>query len=85
MYIQDETAGLQFYLAENYTFAFGDKVQIDLRGAQIATYNDATQISGLALAKITKIVLGKKHPYHLVKTGTTGPYGWCDRDDFDQA
>ncbi len=58
MYVQDATGGLQFYLAENHTFAFGDKVQIDLSGAQIATYNDATQISGLALAKITKISSG---------------------------
>ena len=58
MYIQDETAGLQFYLAENHTVAFGDKVQIDLSGVTVAEYNGAVQISSLALSKITKISSG---------------------------
>ncbi len=58
MYVQDATGGLQFYLAENHTFAFGDKVQIDLSGATVGVYNEAIQISGLALEKITKISSG---------------------------
>lgn len=58
MYVQDATAGLQFYLAANHEFAFGDKVQIDLSGATVAAYNEAIQISGLALEKITKISSG---------------------------
>ena len=58
MYIQDETAGLQFYLAANHTFAFGDKVQIDLSGVTVGEYNGAVQVSGLALDKITKISSG---------------------------
>ena len=58
MYVQDATAGLQFYLAENHEFAFGDKVKVDLGGAKIAEYNGAVQISGLALNKITKISSG---------------------------
>ena len=33
-------------------------------------------------AKITKIAQGKKHPYHLVRTGKTGPYGWVDAGTF---
>lgn len=33
-------------------------------------------------AKINKIVDGKKHPYSLVRTGKTGPYGWVDADSF---
>lgn len=35
-------------------------------------------------AKITSIYkLGKsKHPYHLVRTGASGPYGWVDADSF---
>ncbi|MBQ3147306.1 MAG: hypothetical protein IJB91_06205, partial [Oscillospiraceae bacterium] len=36
-------------------------------------------------AKITKIVPGKLHPYHLVKTGSQGPYGWVDRETFTKA
>ena len=58
LYIQDETAGLQFYLAANHEFAFGDKVKVDLGGATIGAYNGAVQISGLALDKITKISSG---------------------------
>lgn len=34
-------------------------------------------------AKITKVFDGK-HPYHLVKTGPSGPYGWVDRDSFEK-
>ena len=35
-------------------------------------------------AKITSIYqLGKsKHPYHLIRTGKAGPYGWCDEGSF---
>lgn len=37
-------------------------------------------------AKITRIYqLGKsKHPYHLVKTGKSGPWGWVDADSFTE-
>ncbi len=58
MYVQDETGGLQFYLAANHEFKFGDKVRIDLSGQKLAEYNGATQISGLALDKIEKISSG---------------------------
>lgn len=55
LYVQDATGALQFYLAANHEFAFGDKVQIDLGGAKVGAYNGAVQISGLALDKITKV------------------------------
>ena len=58
MYIQDATAGLQFYLAADHSFAFGDKVQIDLSGVTVGAYNGAVQVSGLALEKITKVSSG---------------------------
>ena len=58
MYVQDETAGLQFYLAANHEFAFGDKVKIDLSGVSVGEYNGAVQISGLALDKITRLSSG---------------------------
>ncbi len=58
LYVQDATAGLQFYLAANHELKFGDKVKIDLSGAQIADYNGAVQISGLALEKITTLSSG---------------------------
>ena len=58
MYIQDETAGLQFYLAANHTFKYGDKVKVNLSGAQVGAYNGAVQISGLALEKIEVLSSG---------------------------
>ena len=58
MYVQDETAALQFYLAANHTFAYGDKVQIDLSGVTVGAYNGAVQVSGLALDKIAKVSSG---------------------------
>ena len=58
MYIQDATAGLQFYLAANHEFAFGDKLRVDLSGVSVGEYNGAVQISGLALDKITKLSSG---------------------------
>lgn len=58
LYIQDETAGLQFYLAANHEFAFGDKVKIDLSGVTVGAYNGAVQVSDVALDKITKISSG---------------------------
>ena len=58
MYVQDETGALQFYLAANHEFAFGDKVRIDLSGVTLGEYNGAVQISGLALDKITKLSSG---------------------------
>ncbi len=60
MYVQDETGALQFYLAANHEFAFGDKVQMDLGGSTVGAYNGAVQISGLELAKITKISSGNE-------------------------
>lgn len=58
MYIQDATAGIQFYLGANHEFKFGDKVMVDVSGVKLAEYNGATQISGLALDKIQKISSG---------------------------
>ena len=58
LYIQDATGGLQFYLAGDHEFDFGDKVKVDLSGAKLGAYNGAVQISGLALDKITKISSG---------------------------
>ena len=51
-------------------------------------YGSANAASGsqrpAALAKITKTAPGKAHPYHLVKTGAQGPYGWVDRNTFEK-
>lgn len=52
-------------------------------GLQYSSSNGANSSARPAgLAKITKTAPGKLHPYHLVKTGKTGPYGWVDRETF---
>ena len=58
LYVQDATGGLQFYLAANHEFDFGDKVLIDLSGVSVGAYNGAVQISGLALEKISRVSTG---------------------------
>ena len=58
LYVQDETGGLQFYLAANHSLAVGTEVKIDLGGVTLGAYNGAVQISGLALDKITTVSTG---------------------------
>lgn len=52
-------------------------------------YRNANAASGSAAAagqaKISKIAEGKKHPYSLIRTGKTGPYGWVDAGTFTKA
>lgn len=52
-------------------------------------YGSANATSGKSCSSgeaiITRIVPGSKHPYHLVRTGKTGPYGWVDPDTFTKA
>ena len=58
LYVQDNTGGLQFYLAANHELAFGTEVIIDLSGSEMGSYSGAVQISGLALDKITTVSTG---------------------------
>lgn len=63
----------------------GDIVQFN-GGMQYGSSNGtAGKERPAGLAKITKTAPGKLHPYHLVKTGKTGPHGWVDRDTFEKA
>lgn len=64
--------------------AVNDIVQFN-GGTQYGNSGAATGSKAAAgQAKITKIAKGNKHPYHLVRTGKTGPYGWVDRDNFEK-
>ena len=54
-------------------------------GLQYSQANGTTSSERPAgLAKITKTAPGKLHPWHLVKTGAQGPYGWVDRNMFEE-
>lgn len=64
--------------------AEGDIVQFK-GGTQYGNANAVTGSNAAAgQAKITKTYNGK-HPYHLVRTGKTGPYGWVDAGTFTKA
>ena len=61
------------------TVYFGGGMQYGNANAEEGSERPAGQ------AKITKTAPGKKHPYHLVKTGSVGPYGWVDAGTFTKA
>ena len=55
LYVQDESAGMQFFCTAATEFVFGDVVEIDLGGVVIKEYNKALQISEIATSKFTLI------------------------------
>lgn len=44
--------------------------------------SDSPKGAAAGTAQITAYAEGKKHPYHLVRTGDTGPWGWVDEGSF---
>lgn len=70
---------------KQWTPAVGDVVRFV--GSKQYTSSDSDNIRGAVagLATITAMAEGKKHPYHLVRTGDTGPYGWVDAGTFTKA
>jgi hypothetical protein len=70
---------------KKWTPAVGDVVRFV--GSKQYTSSDSDNIRGAVagLATITAMAEGKKHPYHLVRTGDTGPYGWVDAGTFTKA
>ena len=47
--------------------------------------SDTVRGAVAGLATITAHAAGNKHPWHLVRTGDTGPYGWVDAGTFTKA
>lgn len=45
MYLQDESGAVQLRFSADHTFAFGDKLQLDLSGVKVGAYNQAVQLS----------------------------------------
>lgn len=45
MYLQDESGAVQLRFTSDHTFAFGDKLQLDLSGVKVGAYNQAVQLS----------------------------------------
>ena len=67
---------------EAWTPALGDVVQFT-GGTHYTSANSITGSScGSGQAVITSVYRTGKHPYHLKRTGKTGPYGWVDAGTF---
>lgn len=68
--------------SENWTPAVGDVVYFT--GSVHYTAADSTTplACNKGRATITRIREGSKHPYHLVRCDSVGPYGWVDAGTF---
>lgn len=62
MVIQDETAGITLYLAENNTdFALGDKVEVKVKDLTLQRYqNGSLQIDAVPMDRVTKLTSGQQ-------------------------
>ena len=63
----------------------GDVVRFTGSKQYSSSDSDAVRGAVAGVAKITATAPGKKHPYHLVRTGSTGPWGWVDAGTFTKA
>ena len=71
--------------AQVWTPAVGEKVFF--RGGSQYTSSDGNSPKAAAAgnAQITAYAEGKQHPWHLERTGSTGPWGWVDEGSFGKA
>ena len=46
-YVQDESAGLQFYFSDQHMLDLGDEVTVDVSGCRVTMYEGSVQIEGL--------------------------------------
>ena len=65
--------------------AIGDVVRFIGSKQYISSDSDTVRGAVAGRATITAYAEGTKHPYHLVRTGDTGPYGWVDTGTFTKA
>jgi DNA/RNA endonuclease G, NUC1 len=61
--LQDDSAGIQMFCSANNTdFAFGDVIEVSLKGQTLSSYNGLLQINGIPLTCISKIGTGSITP-----------------------
>lgn len=65
--------------------AVGDTVRFTGNKQYTSSDSDTVRGAVAGLAKITAMAPGNKHPYHLQRTGSTGPWGWVDAGTFTKA
>lgn len=84
--IKDKDGKLVQPTEEPWVPKVGDIVQFTGNTHYISAGSSTGVACSAGEAKITNIYkLGKsKHPYHLVRTGKSGPYGWVDEGSFSK-
>lgn len=70
---------------ETWTPTVGETVYFQGDKQYSSSDSDTVRGAVAGLAKITAMAPGKKHPYHLQRTGSTGPWGWVDAGTFTKA
>ena len=65
--------------------AVGDTVRFTGYEQYTSSDSDTVRSAVPGLAQITATAEGKKHPYHLQRIGSTGPWGWVDNGTFTKA
>lgn len=60
----------------------GDTVRFTGSKQYPSSDSDSDKKAAAGLARITAYAKGKPHPYHLQRTGNTGPWGWVDAGSF---
>lgn len=63
----------------------GDTVYFHGDKQYLSSDSDTARGAVPGLARITVTAEGNKHPYHLQRTGGTGPWGWVDAGTFTKA
>ncbi len=68
--------------AQDWVPKVGDVVCFTGSKQYTSSDSDTAKEASAGLAKITAYAEGKDHPYHLQRTGDTGPWGWVDVGSF---
>ena len=63
----------------------GDTVFFRGSKQYVSADSDSPKGAAAGIARITAFAPGRKHPYHLERIGSAGPWGWVDEGSFGKA
>ena len=71
--------------AADRTPMVGDTVFFRGSKQYVSADSDSPKGAAAGIARITAFAPGRKHPYHLERIGSAGPWGWVDEGSFGKA
>ena len=71
--------------AADRTPMVGDTVLFRGSKQYVSADSDSPKGAAAGIARITAFAPGRKHPYHLERIGSAGPWGWVDEGSFGKA